>query len=77
MNLVAFPIAMGKTPVAIGSRVPVCPTFLIPSFFLMIATTSWEVIFGALLMFIIPEYSASMAAFNSDFISLTASAIGL
>ena len=27
MNLVAFPTATGKTPVAIGSRVPVCPVF--------------------------------------------------
>ena len=31
INLVASPIAIGRTPVTDGSNVPPCPTFLIPN----------------------------------------------
>ena len=36
----AFPIHNTSTPVASGSRVPVCPTFLVPSILLTLLTTS-------------------------------------
>ena len=42
--LVALPIATISTPSAIGSNVPVCPTFFIPNNLLIVLTTSNEVI---------------------------------
>ena len=42
MVFVASPIATGSKPVASGSKVPPCPTFLTPNFFLIIFTISVE-----------------------------------
>src|SRR5699024_16753 len=53
-TLVAFPIHIGSTPVALGSRVPECPIFFIPNNFLKKLTASWEVIPLGLKKLIIP-----------------------
>src|SRR5215207_1446518 len=42
-SLVAFPIPMIKTPVAIGSRVPACPTLRVPASRRTRPTTEWDV----------------------------------
>ena len=42
-SLVAFSTPTTRTPVAIGSRVPACPTFLVPASRLIRATTSCDV----------------------------------
>ena len=42
-NLVALFMPMTSTPVAMGSKVPACPTRLVLNFFLNCATTSWLV----------------------------------
>ena len=40
LTLVAFPIHIGNTPDASGSRVPVCPTYFVFKIFLTALTTS-------------------------------------
>jgi polyribonucleotide nucleotidyltransferase len=51
---VACPTQIGRTPAALGSNVPACPTFLIFNCFLITDTTSWEVIPGGFKIFKIP-----------------------
>ena len=45
---------MGKTPVALGSKVPACPTLLISKIFFNHESTWWDVGPEGLSRFIIP-----------------------
>ena len=51
---VPFPISNGNTPVALGSKVPVCPTFSFNIFFAFL-TISCDVQFLGLFIIIIPS----------------------
>src|SRR2546423_10669932 len=68
---VARPITSGSTPVAIGSSVPRCPTFLVCASRRMRLTTSWDVHPDGLSTTITPSLKVTLSLWQAGSLAVS------